>query len=73
MINTDADYVEAELRKALDATGGPRRGAENGEPLTVRVKAEGAYRDSRWLTLTVPEFEALITATVAKVAEREGN
>lgn len=69
---TDAEYIELELRKALEVTSGPRRdGEDGGAPLTVRIKAEGVHRDSRWLTLTVPEFEALITGTVAKVAERE--
>lgn len=60
---THAEYVEREFRKALEAgAGGPVE--------TVRVKAEGPTGSSRRVSLTVPEFEALIGGTVAKVAER---
>lgn len=60
---TNAEYVEHELRKALRKGGG-------GPVETVKIKAEGPTGSSRWVSLTVPEFEALITVTVAKVAER---
>lgn len=61
---TDAEYVGRELRKALeDGPGGPVE--------TVRIKAEGPNRDSRWVSLTVDEYRELIRATVARVSERE--
>lgn len=60
---TDAEYVEYEFRKAL------REGA-GGSVETIRVKAEGPTGSSRWVTLRVAEFEQMITATTAAVAER---
>ncbi len=59
---TDAEYVEREFRKALWNEGSPIE--------TVRVKAEGPCGSSRWVSLSVPEFEKLIAATVAAVSER---
>lgn len=72
-IMDDAEYIGRELRKALEiANGGEWPTDEDGEPKKIRFKAEGPHGSSRWLPLTVPEFEALIRGTVAKVAEREG-
>lgn len=69
----DAEYVERELRKALEVMDGRKWPTDDdGEPKKIRIKAEGPHGSSRWLLLTVPEFEALIAGTVAKVAEREG-
>lgn len=60
---TWAEYVESELRKALrEGAGGPVE--------TIRVKAEGPYGSSRWVTLTVAEYEKVITAATAAVPER---
>lgn len=70
---TDTEYIERELRKALEITDGREWPTDDdGEPKKIRFKAEGPHGSSRWLLVTVPEFEALIMATVAKVAEREG-
>lgn len=59
---TDAEYTEHELRKALRDDHGPVE--------TIRVKAEGPYGSSRWVTLTVAEYEKVITAATAAVSER---
>lgn len=59
---TDAEYVERELRKALRDDRGPVE--------IVRIKAEGPYGDSRWLNIPAKEYERMIKATVAIVAER---
>jgi hypothetical protein len=60
---TNAEYVEREFRKALkEGAGGPVE--------TVRVKAEGPTGSSRWLSLSVDVYEAMITATVDAVAEQ---
>lgn len=61
---TDAEYVEHEFRKGLREHGG------SGPVETVRVKVEGPYGSSRWVTLRRTEFERMTTATVEAVSER---
>ncbi|MFE0472601.1 hypothetical protein ACFW2V_13400 [Streptomyces sp. NPDC058947] len=61
---TNAEYIESEFRKALRDDHGPVE--------TIRVKAEGPYGSSRWVSLPVAAFEAMTTAAANAMTEPEG-
>lgn len=61
---TDAEYVAYEFSKGLAEHG------DSGPVESVRVKVEGPYGSSRWVTLRRAEFERMTAAMVEAVAER---